>query len=709
MRVLHICPLVRPVTVDSEGAVERALACLVEALDASGCENTVLASGGSALAGELIPVVETGLADGSPPGLIAPAAYMHEVMWASEHGRYFDVIHCHIPLTGYVLRANDELCPRLLYTAHGPLSEGLEWLVRRHPGAAFTSVSRQTSEWLRRAGAAGCEPIPEAVAFNRLALRPRAGDTLVFAGEISSRAGADAAIGVARALRRRLVLVGPIPPGGERFFAETVEPRLGGEVQYRGDLLGAEKLELLASAACAISPVQRPAAFPLSAVEAMACGTPVVALADGATAEVIEPGATGFVVGEVAGLAGGAEAAMALDRARVRSCARSRFDAGVIARRYFDRYTATARAPAGRAVAAAGVRQAPAQVRRLPLRVLQVGPTGRPVSLDAPGGIEALLAHLIPALEPLGCGSTLLADVRSEVDAADMIPVDRAADMSRQSPEERQAHAAHVVMEATERGEAFDVIHNHNRHAFPLSAVEALAGRVLHTLHHPASPSLCWIVSHHPRMRFAVPSEFQARRLREAGLASVHVVPNGVDLSAFPFRADPAPQLAFVGGLRPQKGPDIALQVAAEAKLPITLAGPIDGGNRHFFDTCLRPLLNGSARYVGVLGPAEKVALLGGASCLVMPSRWEEPFGMVAIEAMACGTPVVGLSNGALPEIVKEDVGGYLATSAQEMPALVRRACRLDRRRVRAYAASRFDISLTARRYAELYREMAER
>jgi glycosyltransferase involved in cell wall biosynthesis len=341
--------------------------------------------------------------------------------------------------------------------------------------------------------------------------------------------------------------------------------------------------------------------------------------------------------------------------------------------------------------------------------VLQVGPIWRPVSLEATGGIEALLAQLIPALEPMGCESTLLGGAGSRVAGADLVLVERAAELPEHCREERQACAADAVMEVMERGEAFEVIHNHNRHAFPLSAIEGLAGRVLHTLHHPASSSVCWIASRHPKMRFAVPSEFQARKLREAGLTSVHVVPNGVDLSAFRFKADPVGQLAFLGALKAQKGPDIALRVAAEVKLPIILAGPVDDVGRHFFDTRVRPLLNGSARYVGVLGPSAKAALLGASSCLVMPSRWEEPFGMVAIEAMACGTPVVGLSNGALPEIVEEGVGGYLATTEAEMAELVRRACRLDRRRVRAQAASRFDISLTARRYTELYRELAGR
>ena len=696
---------------DSEGGVERALASLLDALSQLGCESTVLASGDSAPTGELIPVVEAGLAGDQPPGIPARLAHMHEVMWASAHARWFDVVHCHIPPTGYVLGVDAELRRRLLHTAHGPVSDGLKWLVTRHPGHAFTSVTRRACEQLRRAGAAGCRVIPEAVVFSRLALHPSSGETLVFTGEISRQSAAEAAIGAAVGLRRRITLVGPVPAREESFFRDAIEPRLNQEVQYRGDLSHAESLELLANAACAVLPAQPADCFSLAAVEAMACGTPTVGLAAGAAREVVQPGLTGYVADAFDGLAGAVQAAAALDRAGVRSGALSQFDGPVIAGRYLRQYEEIARrGRAGGATATTGARRSPARGRRTPLRVLQVGRIQRPVKPGAPHGIEAMLAALIAALRPLGCTSTLVAAGGSEVDGAEVVPVlsaEEAADLSGKSLEEVQAYAVHAVMEAMARGARLDLIHTHSRDAWLLSGFDDAAGRVLHTLHHPASPPVCWIASHHPQMRFAVPSEFQAVRLRQAGVTSVHVVPNGVDLTQFPFRADPTGQLAFLGALKPQKGPDIALRVASEARLPITLAGPVDGVSRHFFDTRIRPRLNGTARYVGVLGLANKIAFLGAASCLVMPSRWEEPFGMVAVEAMACGTPVVGLANGALPEIVEEGVGGYLATSENEMPGLVLRARRLDRRQVRAYAASRFDILLTARRYAELYREMA--
>jgi len=113
-------------------------------------------------------------------------------------------------------------------------------------------------------------------------------------------------------------------------------------------------------------------------------------------------------------------------------------------------------------------------------------------------------------------------------------------------------------------------------------------------------------------------------------------------------------------------------------------------------------------QYAGILGHDDKVELLGRSSCVLMPSRFEEGFGLVAVEAMACGTPVVALSNGALAEVIDADVSGYTTDDATELPDLVRRAEKLHRADVRAQAATRFSLARAARRYVELYADIVE-
>jgi glycosyltransferase involved in cell wall biosynthesis len=155
-----------------------------------------------------------------------------------------------------------------------------------------------------------------------------------------------------------------------------------------------------------------------------------------------------------------------------------------------------------------------------------------------------------------------------------------------------------------------------------------------------------------------------------------------------------------------EKGPDLAIAAARALGRPLVLAGPVV--DHTFFAEHVLPGLGPDIQYAGVLGHDDKVELLGRSSCVLVPSRYEEAFGLVAVEAMACGTPAVALANGALAEVIDDDVTGYTTADAGELADLVLRAEKLDRTAVRARAAERFSIERTARRYLELYTEIAE-
>jgi glycosyltransferase involved in cell wall biosynthesis len=162
--------------------------------------------------------------------------------------------------------------------------------------------------------------------------------------------------------------------------------------------------------------------------------------------------------------------------------------------------------------------------------------------------------------------------------------------------------------------------------------------------------------------------------------------------------------LFFIGRIEWEKGPDLAVSVARRLGLPLTLAGPII--DRGFFRREIEPFLDDRVRYVGTVDHHRKNELFGRAACSVVPSRWDEPFGLVAIESMACGTPVVALAHGGLPEVIDPGVTGYLASDEGELAALVTRALGLDRAGVRDRAAARFDIPRIARQYLRLYEEI---
>jgi glycosyltransferase involved in cell wall biosynthesis len=339
------------------------------------------------------------------------------------------------------------------------------------------------------------------------------------------------------------------------------------------------------------------------------------------------------------------------------------------------------------------------------MRILHLGPLWFPIARDSPGGIETFLAALLDALETAGWRNTLIAggDSRSRAELLPVVPDSLCARMAEGTALEYAYYEQQQLLLALEHGRAFDLVHSHvGPHAFVLSGLPG--SRVLHTWHGQVYRDLEWLVERRPDLDIATVSEFQAARLRRHGARRCHVIGNGLDLDDFPFAAGGGDTLLFIGRMEPGKGPDLAVQVALALGRPLVLAGPIVDGD--FFRERVEPFLGPTIRYVGVVDHRQKVGLFAGASCALLPFRGEEAFGMVTIEAMACGTPVVALANGALPEIVEPGLTGFLADEETELPDLVERAAKLDRAVVRSRMAARFAIGVVARRYRQLYAEL---
>jgi len=338
------------------------------------------------------------------------------------------------------------------------------------------------------------------------------------------------------------------------------------------------------------------------------------------------------------------------------------------------------------------------------MRILHLCPLWYPISLDAPGGIETFLSRLLAHLVRLGCKNSLLATGDSSAPGELITVVESGlhARMATAAASEYVYFEQHQLSLALERGPEFDLIHSHiGPSAYSLSSSQGLRGRVLHTHHTPVGPDLEWYIERHPKLQLSTVSEFQARKLRRQGSSAYPVIPNGLDVDAFPFGGSPGDGLLFIGRMEHVKGPDLAIQVARSLGRPLILAGPIVEAD--FFDVAVRPYLGEAIRYVGVVDHATKVELFGRAGCVLLPFRGEEPFGLVTIEAMACGAPVVALANGALPEIVEPGVTGYLAREEAELRPMVLRAMDLDRAGVRARARARFDMAYVAEQYRSLY------
>lgn len=341
------------------------------------------------------------------------------------------------------------------------------------------------------------------------------------------------------------------------------------------------------------------------------------------------------------------------------------------------------------------------------MKVLQVCPLWFPIAQDSPGGIETFLYQLILPLGDLGCEITLCASGDSRADASLVpgMPKSLCGEIADGNASEYIYYEQHQLKLIMEVASAFDIVHCHiGPPAYVLSDMPSLQSRVLHTIHTPVYQDLEWFVRQHPDMWLSTVSEYQAEKLRRQGAGHCQSIPNGIDMSQFMFQDRTGDTLVFVGRMEHVKGPDLAVQAARMLDRALLLAGPIL--EPEFFRNDIEPYLNDQICYVGTIDHAQKNRLFGQAACAILPFRRAEPFGMVSIEAMACGTPVVSLANGALPEIIDCGLTGYLCKDEQSLPLMIEEATKLDRAAIRKRAENCFDISQVAQKYYRYYEKI---
>ena len=269
-------------------------------------------------------------------------------------------------------------------------------------------------------------------------------------------------------------------------------------------------------------------------------------------------------------------------------------------------------------------------------------------------------------------------------------------------------HAYLALMLSLSRtgAEDYDVVHNNSLHHLPIAMAPAVDVPMLTTLHTPPLPMLESALALCPRPpHFVAVSEWTAAAWRH--VVDSDVVPNGLELRAWPFGDGGGPAV-WSGRLTPEKAPHLAVEACRLAGVPLVLAGPVQ--DRDYFDRELAPLLGGDVRHVGHLGGRELSAILRAASVALVTPVWDEPYGLVAAEAMASGTPVAGFSRGGLNQVVSPRSG--VLVGAGDVAALaeaVVTASRLDRREVRAHAEATCSADAMVERYLTLYSQLARR
>jgi glycosyltransferase involved in cell wall biosynthesis len=320
------------------------------------------------------------------------------------------------------------------------------------------------------------------------------------------------------------------------------------------------------------------------------------------------------------------------------------------------------------------------------------------------GGVESVVSVLTEGLVRRGVDVTLFCAPGSS-SSADVVPL-----LEEPHPDEIERalyeadHVARAFAEIELAVPDFDVVHDHCGFT-ALAMADRLATPFVHTLHGQFTAATAAFYTRHGPNAALVPISRAQLASAPAGLATTDAIPNPVDVGAWPLRERKDDYLLWVGRITPDKGPHRAIAAARAAGVPLVLAGVVQPGQRAFFERAIAPHLDGErVRFAGEVGGATKRALFAGARALLMPIRWREPFGMVMVEALSCGTPVIAFAEGAATELVVDGTTGFLVDDEAAMAAAVGRLSEIAARDCRDWVARHCDVDVVAAAYERTYR-----
>ncbi len=337
------------------------------------------------------------------------------------------------------------------------------------------------------------------------------------------------------------------------------------------------------------------------------------------------------------------------------------------------------------------------------MRIGLIAPVTHPFPPPGYGPWERVAYDLAEGLVELGHDVTVFAAEGSTTSArlwpTCQTPLEGSAEDPRLTEELHIARA----MEAA-RDLDLDIMHSH-LHVHALSYARLVPFPLITTLHGAA-----WNRAHHAALLWYREQPFvsisNAERTFLPDLNYIDTVYNGIAIDDFPLQAVKEDYLVFAGRLAPEKAPDLAIATALQADLPLRLVGRVEEVHRSFFEGEVLPHLGGSIVYQGELPRTSIRDVVGKARALLMPLRWDEPFGLVVVEALASGTPVVAWRRGAMPELITEGRDGFLVESVEDAVRVVTRVGELAPADVRERAASRFTRRVMAERYAMAYEKV---
>jgi glycosyltransferase involved in cell wall biosynthesis len=341
-----------------------------------------------------------------------------------------------------------------------------------------------------------------------------------------------------------------------------------------------------------------------------------------------------------------------------------------------------------------------------PLRIAQVAPLYESVPPKLYGGTERIVGYLAEELVRRGHDVTLYAagDSTANVPLAAGVPQSlRLSGLDHLGPTFHMPMLSGVYDQASR----FDVIHSHvDCLSFPLARLVQVP--TVSTMHGRLDiEELLPVYRHYKDHPVVSVSHDQRRPLPEMNW--VGTVYHGLPSNLLKFRSEPGNYLAFLGRMSPEKRPDLAIEIARRSGIPLKIAAKVDRADREYFESVIKPLLSEPGiEFIGEINEAQKQEFLGGALALLFPVDWPEPFGLVMIEALACGTPVIARPCGSVPEILRQGVSGFFDFSVEDLAGAVRKVRDLSRRICRDEFERRFTVEVMADNYEKVYYQLAD-
>ena len=319
------------------------------------------------------------------------------------------------------------------------------------------------------------------------------------------------------------------------------------------------------------------------------------------------------------------------------------------------------------------------------------------------GGTELFLAHLAEGLQQLGLEVVVYTNRESTV-KAERRWIYGHSDWPIKNPEHAFVqdlnHEAWAVHDATEH---CDIIHVQSAPAITFSRF--IERPIVLTLHGPHDSKLSAFYAFYPEVHYVCISGAQSKQESMPRMSTVH---HGIDLTQYKLVEHKQPYLSFIGRIAPLKGTHIAIDVAQRTGIPLKIAGDVQPMYHEYFERKVKPQIDGKiVDYMGLADLQAKNELLGNSMAMLFPIQWNEPFGLVMLEAMACGTPVLAMPGGSVPEVVREGISGHICRSVMQM-AKRAQGLNFNPLVIRQYVEDNFSIERMAKEYARVYEDILQ-